>query len=280
MLALDTDAIPVEPYPASDCLQAAGDLGFRRFSIGVAREALRDASILPVLKRMKMRALALRTSSIPSVTDEALPASALLQAAEADIRLQARRALAACCDLAIRVGAPTVVLDLGPLTLLHETSGVEAASIRATSLDHALDRVLPSIHGTMRAFPDVTLAVEIPGVSKAWPLPDELEVLLSELKSTKFGWWFNTARAHRLDIEADIPPGIWFDRQSGRLKGAHLCEAGGGEEGLPLGSGDVDFKGARECLPTEVLQVVQMNPSFGMEALRASRAFLEGRGFA
>lgn len=279
MLALDTDAIPVKLYPASDCLQAAGDLGFRRFSIGVAREELRDAGLLRILKQKKMRALALRTSSAPSVSEEALPASALLQAAEAGIRAQARRALSACCALAIRVGAPTVVLDLGPLTLLHETIGMEAATQRATSLNHALDRVLPSIHGVMKAFPEVTLAVEIPGGTTAWPLPEELEVLLSELKSAKFGWWYNTARAHRLGLETDMLPGAWFDRQPGRLKGAHLCESGSGEEGLPLGSGEVDFKGARECLPSDLVQVVQMNPSFGLEALRVSRAFLEARGF-
>ena len=168
------------------------------------------------------------------------------------------------------------MLDLSDLPQLAPQPGVDPDRRRAESLHRALDRVLPACHELLRAIPDAVLAVEIPAAPTGWPLPQEMDVLLSELRNPRLGWWFNTARAWHLARASDISPERWLDAHTNRLAGLTLRDTSAEKDGLPLGSGEVDFSLVKSLGRTSLPGVLQMDPRFPAEALVQSRSFLEG----
>ena len=140
--------------------------------------------------------------------------------------------------------------------------------------------MLPALYEILRRRPEARLAVEIGGGRSAWPQPADLEILLSELDHPRLGWWFDTVRAWRFARAAEAPPEIWFARHRDRLLGATLQDAGDDEDGLPLGSGAVDFGPYRAHRSADLIEVVRMAPRFPPGVLQESRRFLEGLGIA
>ncbi|MBN2491855.1 MAG: sugar phosphate isomerase/epimerase [Planctomycetes bacterium] len=279
MLALDTDSIAVDSHPGMECFSAGADCGFRRFLLGTARDAIRGAEIIPALRKARLRVAAVAGPRSHPGEDRGEPVAARLAAPERAVRERAQVLLAEAAVLASRLGGAALTLELGRLPLIDAAPGVDEDARRAASRDQALDRVLPRIFDCLGRFPEVVLAVEIAGTRQAWPQPGDLEIVLSELAHPRLGWWFDTARAWRLERTAGVPSAVWFERHRDRLRGATLCDAAdSGEDGLPLGSGAVDFGLYREHRSAGLVEVVRIGARFSPGALQESRRFLEGLG--
>ena len=278
MLALDTDSISAEARRGVDCFAAGAECGFRRFLLGTARDSIRGEGIVPVLRKARLRVDAVAGPRAIRGEDRSDPAAAQLAAPERAIREQARTLLGETAALASRLAGAVVTLDLGTLPLIEAVQGVDPDERRAASRNQALDRVLPALFEILRGFPGARLAVEICGSRSAWPHPADLEILLSELDHPRLGWWFDTARAWRFAREVEAPPEAWFERHRDRLLGATLRDAGDDEDGLPLGSGAVDFGPYRAHRFPDLIEVVRMASRFPPGALQESRRFLEGLG--
>jgi len=278
VLALDTDVFAADAYPGPQCLTSAAGIGFNRFVLGTARPSLRDPGIIPILKRSRLRVAGLRGPRLQVPGGEPAPVVSLLAAADPEARANGVRLLHRAASLAEALGGRSITLDLGALPLIRDVPGLEGEECRTASRDRALEFLLPGLFELIRAHPETRFAVEIAGARSQWPMPADLDIMLSELGQPNFGWWHDTARAWRLALEADVSPSDWLDLHRGRLIGITLEDAGRDESGVPLGSGAVDFGPVREHHSADLVLTVSIDARFGIEALRESKAFLEGMG--
>ena len=278
VVSLDTDALAVEQHPAEACFKEAIRLGFRRLALGTTRETLRCDPVIPVLKKSRLAVDVVAGPRLPGLGNGPGPSAAsLLASEEVTVRKQAQTILAASASLAGRLGRAVVVLDLSDLPQLAPQPGVDPDRRRAESLHRALDRVLPACHELLRAIPDAVLAVEIPAG------PDRLASSRGDGRDCsrssaipRLGWWFNTARAWHLARTSGVSPERWLDGHTNRLAGLTLRDTSAEKDGLPLGSGEVDFSLVKSLGRTSLPGVLQMDPRFPAEALVQSRSFLEG----
>lgn len=278
MLALDTDVFAADACTGPQCLTAGVAAGFNRFVLGTARESLRDPGIISILKRARLRVDGLRGPRLEGLHGETVPAAALLTSPDPEAREGGVRLLHRSAALAESLGGTVITLPLGALPLIRDVIGLEGEICRTVSRDRALELLLPELFGLIRAHPEIGFAVEIAGDRSRWPMPADLDLMLSELRQRNFGWWHDTARAWRLASEADVPPSSWLDLHRGRLMGVTLRDAGGDEDGVPLGSGAVDFGPVREHQSSDLVLAVSMDARFGIDAVRESKRFLDGLG--
>ena len=212
----------------------------------------------------------------PGLADRPVPCAALLAASDDDIRRHAVECLREFVERVARFGRPVCPLDLGGLP---ELAGFDdQAERRETARSWALDRVLPALHSIANAVPDVVLAIRTPALAEAWPTPDDLVILLAELKRKNVGWWFDAAAVHRAATAGGPPVDAWCAVDARRLAGLGLTDTGGDEHDVPLGSGEVDWRLAQQLASPDRPAVVRVDPKFGLDAVRESLRFATERG--
>jgi sugar phosphate isomerase/epimerase len=277
VLALDTDSLaPDHAGPAAVAAGAA--LGFRALTLGARLVPGDPDPLVTALRREKLRVPAIHGPELELPGDKHVPAASLLASADVERRGPAMARLKSAAALALRLSARTLVLDLGALPLIPDAPGLEPARRLETSRDRALDFALPGLFELARRCPDVSLAVSVPERTTGWPDPETLEILVSELRGRRVGWWYDTARAHRYAAATGVAPECWLDRGAADLRGVTLADTGGEEDGLPLGAGEVDFTALRGLGGTDTIASVFVDPAFGPGALREAAAFLRGLG--
>jgi sugar phosphate isomerase/epimerase len=225
-----------------------------------------------------------------------------LGSAEAEARERALNSSRRHIRLAQRLGAPVVVVRGCAVENVSLAGEAERLSM---SLEEADEDSLPkaqadvadfvhkvqkrgqnqvehfcrSIHTLRREYPDTQIAIE-PGLHFNDLLNYEaMEWALADLASENVGYWHDTARIHRRGISGLPGQGDWLDSFSSRMAGIHLSDASSVEEGLPPGSGEVDFKLVHEYVPQGTPSVVEVAATHGRAEVLASVHYLLGEGF-
>ncbi|MFT5051438.1 MAG: sugar phosphate isomerase/epimerase [Chlamydiales bacterium] len=142
-----------------------------------------------------------------------------------------------------------------------------------------LEHFCRSLHTLNSEFPDTRIAIE-PGLQFNDLLNFEaMEWTLDDLSKLGLGYWHDTGRIQMRE-RAGLPgQGQWLDSFASRMLGVHLQDAAEGQDELPPGQGEVDFRLVCEYLPAEAVRVVEMNERHGRAAILASVHFLIEQGF-
>ncbi len=242
--------------------------------VGGERSDLVGAGAVRRLQALRVRVCGVAQPVVPGLTDTPTPCAALLAAPDDAIARRAVDGLRAFAAGVARFGAPVVPIDLGVLPALDGPG--DDATKREAARAWALDRVLPALHDAATTAPDVVFAVRTPDAG-GWPTPDDMALLLAELKRRNVGWWFDTATTHRAAAAGGVPLDAWCDVDARRLAGLGLRDTGGTEHDVPLGSGEVDWRLAAQLAAGARPSVVHVDAKFGPDALRESIAFATER---
>lgn len=272
ILALDTDSIPPAGAAGFEAVARAAPLTAGAVFLGAD---LDGSAAVRRLQALRVRVCGVAQPVVPGVGDTAVPCASLLAAPEPAIAQRALDGLRAFAIRVARFGAPVVPLDLGALTPVDGPGSDDAR--REAARTWALDRVLPALHAAASLAPDVVFAVRTPDAG-GWPTPDDLAIVLGELKRRNIGWWFDAATTHRAARAGGPSVDAWCTADPRRLAGIGLRDTGGDEHDVPLGSGEVDWRLAAQLAARERPSVVRVDAKFGVDAVRESIAFATERG--
>ncbi|HED65591.1 MAG TPA: hypothetical protein ENJ09_08550 [Planctomycetes bacterium] len=166
----------------------------------------------------------------------------------------------------------------GPDPELREEVAALVERVQHSGHKH-IEQLCRSLHELSRESPDVTFALE-PGRQVEDLLGFEaMGWVLEDLEGTGLTYWHDVGRIHlreRLGLPAQ---GEWLDRFGSRMEGIHLQDATADETGLPVGSGEVDFKLLEEYVPSSAERVVDVADKHGRAEILASVRFLLDHGF-
>jgi hypothetical protein len=156
-------------------------------------------------------------------------------------------------------GAPVAAVRCGWSDLV---AGVDvAAATRASLLVlelprlFGLERACRELHAVGRGHSGLAWAVATPD---AGPLaaPDQLALLLDDLRGQRAGYWHRPSRAALLG-HGDV---AWLEACGRQLVGASLDDVVDGKPGAPPGLGSVDFRVCAELLPAAALLALDVEP--------------------
>ncbi|QDU84090.1 Xylose isomerase-like TIM barrel [Planctomycetes bacterium Pla163] len=136
-----------------------------------------------------------------------------------------------------------------------------------------------SLHEVMAAFPDIQFALE-PGRGIDDLLGyDAMGWVLDDLSRQGLGYWHDVGRIHLRERHGLPSQADWLDAYGSRMTGVHLQDAADHEVGLPIGSGQVDFKQLVDAVPRRAERVVDVHHSHGRIEILTSVRNLLALGF-
>ena len=213
-----------------------------------------------------------------------------------DERKVAREAAVSSAQRAAELGARWLILELGGIEagmgaeLSNDPFDLTGAGRRADAepldfrqrceeeAESLLDRTCRELHAVASAVPEVVFAILTPR-AETLPTPDILTAVLEDLGPRRVQYWHDTGRARALSHRGLVPEDLWLDRFADRCVGVDLSDSIAGLDGLPAGSGEVDFVAVRGALSRQALGVVRAEPDPGPGPLLESIRMLRAVGF-
>jgi sugar phosphate isomerase/epimerase len=299
-LVLSTSCYGPRLRAIEDQAFSAVAMGFRRLELGLSPTPADLAGWEDAHRETGIQADSVVVGALNPLRENM--SGSLLGSADGESRERALNSTRRHIRLAQRLGAPVVVVrgcavengslagQAQRLTLgLEEADEDSLPAAQAAVADFVhkvqkrgqkqLEHFCRSIHTLRREFPETRIAIE-PGLHFNDLLNFEaMEWALADLASESVGYWHDTARIHRRQAAGLPGQGDWLDAFAGRMYGVHLGDASHDEEGLPPGSGEIDFQLVHEYVPQGVPNVVEVAPTHGRAEVLASVQYLLGMGF-
>jgi len=101
--------------------------------------------------------------------------------------------------------------------------------------------------------------------------------VLDDLETLRY--WHDVGRIHLRERMGLPTQGQWLDAYASRMCGIHLQDATETEAEKAIGTGEVDFRGIGEYVPSQAEKVVEIGPRHGRAEILASVQFLLDNGF-
>ena len=267
------------------------DLGFDHIELG--SEICH--SLLTGIRKMR-EADRIRICSVraaPSASAEANPPNVCQFASDsAEDRERAMRQTAQAIDLAARLGASFVILELGrvkmqPITepliqmakagkhlsRAYVRAKLEAVQERERIAPRPLQRVKDCLRRVMEhaAGKNMRLGIENRRGYEEIPSERELSALLAEFSSPEVGYWHNFAYCQVKENLAFLDHAEWLRATGPRALGCHVqdCKWPARDHEPPF-TGGVDFEKLVPLLPAHCLFVWEMNPQRSATEIRRS----------
>jgi len=140
-----------------------------------------------------------------------------------------------------------------------------------------VEQLCRSLFTLQQEFPETAIALE-PGRELDDIVGfDSMGWMLDDLASLRY--WHDVGRIHLREKMGLPAQGQWLDSYATRMIGIHLQDASDTDAEMALGTGEVDFKGLGEYVPSEAEKVVEIGPSHGRAEILASVQFLLDNGF-
>lgn len=114
---------------------------------------------------------------------------------------------------------------------------------------------------------------ELPGMT-------ELDIIFSEFSGGPVGYWHDTGHAHANEVFTLVEPEALLKKYADKLIGVHFHDARGGDDHLPLGTGEINFEAMRPYLKEETLRVVELKPGTSDSEVSESLEFLREKGIS
>jgi hypothetical protein len=145
--------------------------------------------------------------------------------------------------------------------------------------DMLLERACRALHETMTVAPDMRFAISTPAALIGFPTFSACRTLLDEFKGRALGYWHDATAARIFELLGLAPALAWSGEHATRAVGATMGDFAGGEQRLPPGAGEIDFKGLRETLPGALTVALDVDSKFGVRQAQEAVTFLRSLGW-
>jgi sugar phosphate isomerase/epimerase len=216
------------------------------------------------------------------------------------------RALAVDCaraavDVAVRAGAPTIVVHLGgvgaeifpeerELRKLYDSGTRDEEHLQALVKGAAerrregFDTYFPQARRSLAEIVDyavprgVSVGLENRYHFHEFPGPDEMHELFAEFPPEATGFWLDVGHAEVLDRLGFHAHTRWLDELGPRCLGAHVHDVDGLADHQAPGHGTADWPHYAAKLPAHTPRVFEINQRQPEEKVAGAIPFLRGRG--
>ncbi len=281
--------------PFSDFFKQASSIGFSRFELnhGV-NSAMLDGSARYAIASVHEPCPA--DISVGTLKQR----NWLISALDEDDRLQGVNATKRSIDLAVKLGASTVIVHPGRvdvdlaldrilLDLFREGKMqspeyarakeqlVAARSARAEANFAAAKRSLVELAGYAAAR-RVKLGLENRYHFHEIPLPDELDALLALGYDDTIGFWYDTGHAQTLDRLGHHRHEEWLQRFADRIIGVHLHDVVGIGDHRAAGTGEINWDRVASYIPKDALRTCEFQNDNSPQQVKDGVAWLAKKG--
>jgi HAD superfamily hydrolase (TIGR01549 family) len=199
-------------------------------------------------------------------------------------------------DLAVRLGARSVVVHPGTimgdrwrdrrLRELYQRGLRESHEYRTLLSDlvaHRASLAAPHLDQVVKSLGEIIAFARESGVALGLenryryydiPLADEMDTLLALCDEDWYGFQYDVGHAQVLDTLGLAPHDEWLQRFSRRMIGAHLHDVTGLTDHQAPGIGQVDFRKISAYLPETALITLEVGPQASLEQLARGLEFL------
>lgn len=207
----------------------------------------------------------------------------------------------ATVDIAIRAGAPVIVVHLGgvgseifpeerELRRLFDSGtrdGAHVESLRAAAVDRRRDGHAAYFPNARRSLAEIAEYAAPRGIAiglenryhfHEFPGPDEQRDLLADYPPQVAGFWLDVGHAEVLDRLGFHPHNRWLDELADRCIGTHVHDVDGLADHRAPGHGTADWPHYAAKLPRDIPRVFEINQKIDEDKVSASIPFLREQG--
>jgi sugar phosphate isomerase/epimerase len=271
--------------------------GFRSFACRPDQLPRNPAALVRFLGSRLLRIACVRIPSLSPAVVEGFASRVWLSSSDDEGRTAAVREVRGAAEAASRVGCRAVILRPGHVRVenapLHHESLL--ADLRAGRTPQptplrdlearveeaeaeALDRTCRSLFEICRAHPETKFCLEGASTFHEIPRARHLPLILGDVGAPNLAYWHNPHRSQLLEALGFEPQEMWLDTGEPATAGMTLHDARPGEDILPPGTGEIDFRMLAFYAPGRDWLLLDTKPEWGEEAILESLAFLRREG--